>query len=366
MVAGYEIFEAFGSAFERYRTYRFMSVLHVALACIDIRFFGNVIRAVMRRDELARRSLRFGRNACGVRSYIGYERDFAFARDIHAFVKRLSGHRHLIEAHAELVDGVLLHGARAERRGRMRFGHRLFDARDYIRLTVEPFYDLVDFFLAPYLVLGADFRGERCPYLAAALRKHGKERPVFFGYEIHDLALALHHEAERYALHPARRQLALYLAAKHGRQFIAHEPVKHAARLLRVHKALVYLSRALERLGYRFFGYLVEGYARLFVLGYSENGRDMPGYGFALAVRVGREVDAFGGLCRFFQLGYHLFLFGHDDVRRLEVVFHVHRESLFGKIANMPHRSEHLVSAAEIFLYRGFLTHTFDNYEFQT
>ena len=75
----------------------------------------------------------------------------------------------------------------------------------------------------------------------------------------------------------------------------------------------------------------------------------MPGNGFALAVRVGREVYVFRLGCLFGQALDDLLFIGVDDVGRFEILFNVYAEAFFGQVAHMPARSVHAVFSLEIF-----------------
>ena len=247
----------------------------------------------------------------------------------------------------------------------MRRRHRLFNGGHDIRLSVQLALDFLRLVAARYLVFLSAFEGQNRTYLSALLRENGRKRPVLLRLEILYLALALNDESERYALHSACGQLALYLTAKHGREFITHESVQNAARLLRVHKVLVYLARVFNRLCYSLFGYFVKRYTRFVVFGQSEYGRNMPRNGLALAVGVRCEIYAFRASRFLFKLCHDLFLVGHHFVSGREIVFHVHGKRLCGQIADVPHRCEYLITVTEIFLYCGPLAHAFYDYEFQ-
>jgi hypothetical protein len=64
------------------------------------------------------------------------------------------------------------------------------------------------------------------------------DRPVLLGLERQDLALALADDPHGDRLHAPGRQPAPHLVPEERRQLVAHEPVEHAARLLRVVEVL--------------------------------------------------------------------------------------------------------------------------------
>ena len=86
----------------------------------------------------------------------------------------------------------------------------------------------------------------------------------------------------------------------------------------------------------------------------------MPRYGFALAVRVGREIDCFCRLGILLQLVDKLFLIPHGDVLRLEAVLYVNAHLALRQIAQMSHRSRYLITAPEIFFNGLCLSRRFD------
>ncbi len=117
-----------------------------------------------------------------------------------------------------------------------------------------------------------------------------------------DLVLALADHAQRRALHAAGGQAAPHLLPQQRREIEADEVVERAARLLRVHE----VERQVARLGdgalHFALGDLVEHHAfdflALEVAALFEQLAQVPGDGFAFAVRVGREIEVLGFLQR--------------------------------------------------------------------
>ncbi len=184
--------------------------------------------------------------------------------------------------------------------------------------------------------------------------------PVLSRTERHPLALAFHHHAGRHRLHPAGRQALPHLAPQHRRHLVAVQAVEDAARLLRVHEALVEVPRGGQRTLDRLRGDLVEHHALDGHLGL-ELLEEVPRDGLALAVLIGGEEELVGVLQRAPQLGDLLLLVRVDDVVRLETVLDVDREAperpllhvrrqLRGlrEVADVPHRRLDGVPLAEV------------------
>jgi hypothetical protein len=74
------------------------------------------------------------------------------------------------------------------------------------------------------------FKGGRLPG-----GEQGVDGPVFLGDEGADFLFALHDQPQRHRLHPAGRKSAAHLVPQQRRNFVPHQPVQHAPRLLRVH-----------------------------------------------------------------------------------------------------------------------------------
>ena len=125
-------------------------------------------------------------------------------------------------------------------------------------------------------------------------------------------------------------------------RLVAHQPVQHAARLLRVYQLIVDLARVLQ--GARDGGgrNFVEFDAVLAVFEL-QHVFQMPGDRLPLAVRVGREIDVvrLGGLVG--EALDDLLLVRIDDVGGFEVVFDIHAQPLFGQVADVAARGVHAV-----------------------
>ena len=92
-------------------------------------------------------------------------------------------------------------------------------------------------------------------------------RPVFPRNEGADFLLALDDQAQRDGLHASGGKSAAHFVPEQRRNFVAHQAVEHAARLLRVHQVFVHLRGMLERGANRFRRDLVEHHAEDLVCG---------------------------------------------------------------------------------------------------
>ena len=96
----------------------------------------------------------------------------------------------------------------------------------------------------------------------------GVNRPILLFLKGLDLTLAINNQAQCNGLHAAGGESAAHFIPQQRGNFIAHDAVKHAARLLRVHKISIHLARMIERRANRFRCNFVEGDAKnLFRIG---------------------------------------------------------------------------------------------------
>ncbi len=186
-----------------------------------------------------------------------------------------------------------------------------------------------------------------CLERLAVLLEVGLDRPVLLGHELADLLLTLADQPQGDGLHPPRREAGLDALPEERRRLVAHQAVEHAARLLRVHLALVDVERMRERLGHRVLGDLVEQDTAHFAP-VAELARHVPRDRLALAVRVGGEEDARRGLCGLLDLGEGLRLLFDRDVFGREAVLHVHAELALRQVAHVPHGRLHRVTGTQV------------------
>ncbi len=182
----------------------------------------------------------------------------------------------------------------------------------------------------------------------------GAERldgPVLLRLERADFPLPLDDQPKRDGLDPSGRETGLDAVPENGTGLVTHQTIENAAGLLRIHLAIVDLTRIPERLLNGLLGDLVEQDA------VSTNGsgqalpdlfRHMPGDGLSLAVRVGGQVNSRRGLGRLLQLGQSLCLAFDGDVLGLESVLHVNAELPGWQISQVPDGGLYVIARAEV------------------
>jgi hypothetical protein len=136
------------------------------------------------------------------------------------------------------------------------------------------------------------------------------------------------------------------------RYLVAHQPVQHTPRLLRVHQVRIDLLRVLEGGLDGLLGDLVEHHAEDLgtVLAISEFLLQMETDGLPFAVRVSRQVDFFHLFGSLLQLTDELLLSFDYLVARFKPVVYIDGQVAFGQILDVPQRRLHNVLLAEIFI----------------
>ena len=144
------------------------------------------------------------------------------------------------------------------------------------------------------------------------------------GHKRANLHFALDNQAKRYRLYAAGGKAAADLVPKDWRNFVAHQAVENAARLLRVDQVGVYVAGLGEGCLDSLRRNLVKHYAAIFgTIGFPGRQRieQVLRDGFSLAVRVGRQVHVGSVLSRLAQVGDDLHFAGNDLQRGLKNVF---------------------------------------------
>ena len=144
----------------------------------------------------------------------------------------------------------------------------------------------------------------------------------------------------------------MYSLPEQRAELVADYAVEYAARLLRVYKILVYLSRVLYRVTDSTLRYLVKGNTADLLRRDIERRNKMPRYRLSLAVGVGCEIDLIGILRFLFQLGDKRTLAAYVYIFRLEAVFYIYSECALRQVAYVTYRRYHLIAGAEIILDR--------------
>ncbi|MPN03365.1 hypothetical protein SDC9_150593 [bioreactor metagenome] len=208
--------------------------------------------------------------------------------------------------------------------------------RDIIR-TLELGDDVHDLIFAAkryaFFIFAEEFGLEFL--FAGRVPKQRGQRPVFLRHEGLDFALAVAHDAHRDRLHSAGRKAFFDLGPQQRADLIAHEPVEYAARLLCVYKVHIDAARLFDRVFDNRRRYLVKGDPAWLAYVHIEHLCQVPGYRFALAVRVCCEVYFIGRFGLFAYAFEYIAAAAQRNILGFEAVFHVNTELAFGKIAHM-------------------------------
>ena len=345
-----------------------LGVLHLAL--VVARRIGDVVRPVEIPGLLAGGGERGIRQGGAVGAHVG---------DVAVLVEALGDPHRVAAVEPQLPGGLLLEGARRERRTRAPRVRLLRDVGDPDVGSAQGVRDAGRGHLVERRRLGVrqravvgevtagrdlaavhtgEARGEEVRL--GVRRELGVDVPVARRAEGHPLALTLDDEPRRDGLDPPGGQPGLDLAPQHRAHLVAVEAVEDAPGLLGVDEARVDLARGVRRALDGLLGDLVEdhplhGDRRL------ERLQQVPGDGLALAVLIRGEVELVGVLEQGLQLADLLLLVGVDDVERVEVVLDVHPElaeralldlrrhlARRGDVTDVPHRRLDVPVAAEI------------------
>ncbi len=309
--------------------------------------------AVMLLDERPGRRQRILRQTQRVGTHIGDKAHGALTLDVHAFIQLLGDGHGAPRRHTKAARSLLLKRGGDERRRRAALLGPVLDGLHLEGLALDGLDDRFDLLLVfQFLFLLALAMELRREARAVLLFKLGVKIPVFLGREVADLLFAVDDHARGHGLHTAGGKPLAHLAPQKRRELIAHDAVKDAARLLRVHQILIDVARMGQALAHNVFRDLVEGDAPGFFVRQLQKLLQMPADGLALAVRVGCEIDGTGALGRLFQLRYDRLAPLDGLIMRLKIVFQIHAHGIFRQITQMSHRGDHLIVAAKVFLDR--------------
>ena len=226
------------------RTNRFVRFLRVFLRLVEIRLFRQVALAVARSDLVAHLGERVGGDVHRIRAHVGDQRDRAFVSQLDAFIESLRQRHGALRRVAQAVVGGLLQLRSREGRRREAALFLLRDARNLpdrmidrgensLRLGLVGNFDV--------LAVVLDELGFKRRRLAGAEQR--VNRPIFLGDERANLALALDDQPQRHGLHASGGKSAANLVPQQRRNFVAHQAIEHAARLLRIHQICVHFRR---------------------------------------------------------------------------------------------------------------------------
>ena len=289
-------------------------------------------------DELLRRVQGQGGEVRRVGTHVG---------DQTPFIERLRDAHRGAHGEVELPGSLLLEGGRGERRGREPGSFLLFQGFDPVGSAHRVLEELpgVRHRLEAGVQQGLDLHAGRGPFRM----EDGLHLIIGNAAEIHDLLLAVHDQAQGDALHAAGGELGLDHPPQDGGELEAHEPVQHAARLLRVHEVPVDVAGMLDRVEDGRFRDLVEddpaGLRRVQAQRFGQ----VPGDGLSLAVLIGREPHGLGRGGEFLEVGHDLLLVGRNDIFGLEPMFHIHAQLLLLQVPDVADAGFHeIVSAQEL------------------
>ena len=315
-----------------------------ALVGADIRF------AISARNILLGCVYRFVGDAQAVGTHIGDQTHGAVARDVHAFVQRLSRAHGAGSRKAQAAGCLLLQGTGDERRGGLLGALAFFQLTHRVLGPFQPLFDGAGLGLGVRQQLFALVVGGQAGREALVPHAEGGIHiPVFFGLEALDLLFAVVDEADGHALDTAGRQAPADLPPEERAELIAHQTVQHTAGLLGVEQVFVDGAGVGHALLHALFRDLVEGHAVGLMGVQAQDIGQMPADGFALTVRVGREKDAVGVLGLALELLDELFLALDADVLRRIAVFDINAQLGGGQVADVAHAGRHFVVAAQIF-----------------
>ena len=320
-------------------TYGLVRILRAGLGLEMAGCCRAVALSVARCDIRARRAERLVRKTQRVGTHVGDETHAALSAYLHALIELLRDGHGAARRHAEAARRLLLQrGGDERRRGRL----LLFAALDGLydeRRALHRLYYLVDFGFAVQLrlfaALAVKARSKAAGILPAV--EICVEKPVFLADEVLYLLFPVNHHARRNGLHTACGKSCLYLAPQKRRELVAHYSVEYSSCLLRVDQVLIYRARVPYAVSNDFFCDLVEGHPLCFLVVQPEQLLQVPRYGLALAVRVGRKIHGRRRLGFLLQLVYELALILHRDILRLEAVLQIHAHLALGQIPQMSH-----------------------------
>ena len=171
--------------------------------------------------------------------------------------------------------------------------------------------------------------------LSVAVFKQHLNSPIFAGVKSSDLLFSLDYYTGRNRLNSSCTQTAFYALPKERAQLIAHDSIKNSSCLLSVYKVHINLSGIFDSSLYRRFRNLVESNSSRVFNRDTESVCKMPGYSFALTVRVGCKEYLVCILCVLFNALYNISLASDVDIMSLKAVFYINAQSAFGQVSHV-------------------------------
>ena len=285
-----------------------------------------------------------------VSTHIGDKAQGALALHVHAFIQLLCQHHGALGGHVQLPGSLLLQGRGSKGRRSRALLFRLFhigDGERPILYIVNDCLGLGFVFQLPLLLL-PPVVGDKAAGLPHAVQRH-IQRPVFLGLEGTDFIFSVHHHPGGNRLHTTGGQATAHLLPQQRRKLIAHDTVENPAGLLGIHQIIVNVPGVLNGLPHHPLGNLVEGDPMSLFVGQVQQLLQMPGDGFALAVRVRCQIDGLHLIGGGTQLLNQLFLAPHGDIVRLKIMLQINAHFTLGQIPQVTHAGFYQVIRAKIF-----------------
>ena len=193
------------------------------------------------------------------------------------------------------------------------------------------------------------------------------DRPELDGDKRPDLALPLHHQANRDRLDASGGEAGADLPRDERAQRVADQAVHDPARLLRVHEVAVDRPGRGERRPDGRLGDLAEGHAARSIGGQVRGLRHVPGDRLPFPVEVRGQEDVVRSAARLLDRGDLAAPVGRDLVVRREVVLHVDAElalaGVLRQVADVAVGGEHRVAGPKVAFDRLRLRGRLDDHE---
>ena len=319
----------------------------LAAGAVGAGFVGRIIRAVALADVFPRFLHGGRRHIHAVRPHIGNQADGTVGAHIQPFVQLLGDGHRALRREPQFAPGILLQSAGDERRGGtlpagplLYFIHGVGGALQ-LRFQSAGVILTADFQLAAGALARVQRRREqmRADRRGAVSVQFGLQRPPFHGDESGDFPFPFHNHPQRHRLHAARRQPQLDFEPQQRADFVAHQPVQDAPRLLRVDQFHINGAGMLKSVLNGLLGDFVKDDAlgRALKLVPPGGGLQMPGDGLALPVGVGGQKDVGGAGAGLFQLVHQLFLVFLHQIFGREFLLGGHAQAGLGQVAHMAH-----------------------------
>jgi len=181
--------------------------------------------------------------------------------------------------------------------------------------------------------------------------RHGRVNgPVLLGLKRLNFLLAFADDPQRDGLHAPGTQTTLDLLPQQRANFVAHQAIEEAARLLGRHFVLINATGLLQRFSDAFFGdFMQQNTVHVVWRGAVQFAGDMPGNRLSLPIWIRRQVDPLDLLGFSTQLLQELSLALNRHVFRRKIMSNINPETVFRQILNVPNGCLHRKASSEIF-----------------